>query len=286
MKTGSSSSRSSNDSKGVRAIEPIPIVRPSTYLGRSPEGRDGETWQVAAIGSPRPVWLKLNSCRRQRIADLAASLVGRAIGLPIPKPVLVEVNFAHLPKESAWHGPPDVELFFGSQHAGKSPRTFSRILRDGDEQTTRALDRWDGIHACMTFDEWIANDDRHNGNLLYDPRTDGFWMIDHGRALTGDYWPIWGLDPKAETGNVLADAVRRGGTTDKLLAEIEKEANAILSDAQGVDWDSFDKAGALVRAIDPEVTAQDIRAFLVDRVELAVVMLMKKLGVRQLDLRP
>jgi hypothetical protein len=43
------------------------------------------------------------------------------------------------------------------------------------------LSRWAELPKACVFDEWIANEDRHDGNIL----TNGleFWLIDHGLAL-------------------------------------------------------------------------------------------------------
>jgi len=45
---------------------------------------------------------------------------------------------------------------------------------------------------AAAFDEWVANADRHNGNLLMGT-TGEVWLIDHSHAFTGDTWTAAGL---------------------------------------------------------------------------------------------
>ncbi|WP_218102555.1 hypothetical protein [Rhodococcus sp. 1139] len=38
--------------------------------------------------------------------------------------------------------------------------------------------------GMLAFDYWVRNEDRHAGNVLFDPRL-GIWLIDHESALAG-----------------------------------------------------------------------------------------------------
>lgn len=286
MKTGSFSKKSSRDLNELIPLEPIPTARVSVFYGRSDEGRDGEIWRVNLVGSPRPAWVKLHDDARHTIADLVAAQVGRAIGMPIPKPYLAKVDLLRVPEGSAWRGQHGLRLFFASQHAGVRSRSFARILRGNDETMLRAIQSWAGFTATMIFDEWIANDDRNNGNMLYDPHNDGFWLIDHGRALTGDHWPLWGLDdPTLETGNMLVDGLRNSSMLTKLDTDgIAHESNMQMNCAAHVDWSMLDM-NSHIQTLDPAISPDAIRRFLTERVVHTTRLLMGKLGLPELDLQ-
>ena len=55
----------------------------------------------------------------------------------------------------------------------------------------------------MTFDEWIANRDRNQGNLLLGAPGE-VWLIDHGHAFTGPNWLPSDLDPAVAVRNEIA----------------------------------------------------------------------------------
>lgn len=98
------------------------------------------------------------------IIEIVCALLGRAIDLPIPRPLIVN---------DEKHG-----ILFGSQDEGHPDLKHSLIPQD---MIMGFLSRWAELPKASVFDEWIANYDRHGGNIL----TNGleFWLIDHGLAL-------------------------------------------------------------------------------------------------------
>lgn len=283
MKNGPCSKVSSTDLSAPIELEPIPITQVSSFFGKSEEG-SGETWRASLMGSPNPAWVKLDDNPRRTIADLVCAQVGRAMGLPIPKPFLVHVQPEDIPADSAWHGRTSACYCFASRHEGKNPQTFARLLTGNDAAARVAISRWSGLHATMIFDEWIANDDRHNGNMLYDPEGNGFWLIDHGRALTGDYWPLWGLDdPAVTTGNMLADAISGPGDLTAMEAvEIARASNASMFCATRLQWQSMDMDRHIER-LDSGINPDTVRNFLVARIQHSTRLLMARIGHPQLD---
>lgn len=98
------------------------------------------------------------------IVEIVCALLGRAIDLPIPRPLIVS---------DEKHG-----ILFGSQDEGHPDLKHSLIP---SEMIMGFLSLWAELPKACVFDEWIANEDRHDGNIL----TNGleFWLIDHGLAL-------------------------------------------------------------------------------------------------------
>lgn len=141
--------------------------------------------------------------------ETACAMAGIEMGLPIPRPMLLH-----------WEG---AGFLFGSE-AIPHPTLQARLNQHADIAATLAT--WKQLPASATFDEWIANPDRHAGNLI----TDGagsFWLIDHGLAMRAD--PSQGIDNR-----LLAVAI--AGASDDLRQR--KLLNAIRSaetDANGVD---------------------------------------------------
>lgn len=102
---------------------------------------------------------------REILVECLRALLGRAMGLPIPRPMLLHDEA--------------LGLLFGSEelpHPDLKRAQLSLLLVE------TLLSRWDYLPSAIVFDEWIANPDRHGGNLLADG-VGGFWLIDHGLAL-------------------------------------------------------------------------------------------------------
>jgi hypothetical protein len=49
------------------------------------------------------------------------------------------------------------------------------------------LAEWNGLGDLYALDAWVANVDRHQGNLLFSG-DDQVWLIDHGHCFSGPRW--------------------------------------------------------------------------------------------------
>jgi len=103
------------------------------------------------------------------IIETFCALLGRALNLPIPEPLLVidEARQA---------------LVAGSIDVGY-PSLHQPVLTPYLPLLSALLAQWPELVPAACFDEWIANPDRHGGNLLFDGHA--FWLIDHGLAMRG-----------------------------------------------------------------------------------------------------
>ncbi len=134
-----------------------------------------------------PVWrgnVTLGSIRRQMYVkaveprtlavEVICAVVGRAIGLPIPRPGLVQVNRGVLPRIS------EPTVFLGSESVD-NPDLKLWLRRDHDA-TLAQLSGWAKLIDAGCFDEWTGNADRHGGNILYGGGSN-FVLIDHSEAM-------------------------------------------------------------------------------------------------------
>lgn len=109
--------------------------------------------------------------------EVLCSLLGRAIGIDTPEPLIVKVEANH----------PDIpnngeQLFFGTEDC-ESP-SFSRFMTNNKSNEEQLLN-YEKLHEIVSFDELIANTDRHSGNILFDGVEYNF--IDHGRTFPPDF---------------------------------------------------------------------------------------------------
>lgn len=104
--------------------------------------------------------------------EITCAVLGRLLSLPIPEPVLLldEHN----------------KIFFGSVDADY-PSFTQYIENSSDQGVSNALAAWPLLNKASYFDELIAMDDRHNGNLLYNG--EDFILIDHESAIPSGLSP-------------------------------------------------------------------------------------------------
>ena len=140
---------------------------------------------------------------RQLVNELICSTLGRLVCLPVPEGFLVRATAGDLPESGilAKHG--GEALIFASADVGR-PSLKRRLTEDGAQFLSSLLATWKQWDSASIFDEWIANPDRHPGNLLIEG-PDKVWLIDHGHALTGPGWTAADLVPERSVRNQLAD---------------------------------------------------------------------------------
>lgn len=125
------------------------------------------------------VYAKLIDAREICIEAFCA-LLGRQLGIPIPKPFLILADSSSLPIVP----PGQNALMFGSEDADfPSFRRYANC-----KQAYTRLQNFKSTLDVGVFDEWIANHDRNIGNILYDGGNE-FLFIDHGLAIPKEMDP-------------------------------------------------------------------------------------------------
>ncbi|MBB4863326.1 lambda repressor-like predicted transcriptional regulator [Pseudomonas nitritireducens] len=265
-------------------IEAVLEAEVITFLGRESEGRDSETFKVELLDEKDKTevgYVKLTADPRKVIAELAASQVGRALGMNIPRPYVALVDTAEIPEEFQSkffnRGP---MLCFASRQAGYMSYSLERAFKTPPDEHHSIIARQFNLNGTIVFDELVANTDRNLGNVIYAPDSKQVWLIDHGRALTGEYWEFWGLDdPGVSVTNDLAQGCSAWdeGRRRSLLATAQK----VVASCATLCMDDLDKEGHYAK-IDSTTDRQKIADFLKERIQHTVPLLCKRLQIAQL----
>lgn len=140
---------------------------------------------------------------RQLVNELICATLGRSVGLPVPEGFLVRATASDLPESDRLAKHSGEALIFASADIGR-PSLKRRLTEDGEQFLAGLLTTWKQWDAASIFDEWIANPDRHPGNLLIEG-PDKVWLIDHSHAFTGPGWTAEDLAPGRAVRNQVAD---------------------------------------------------------------------------------
>jgi hypothetical protein len=189
----------------------MPTVELATVLlGAEPfkENNANETFRGPVLTSDNETRLAIikDLNLTQLCNELLAHGLARQFGLPVPDCYLGLANSGVLDTTKAPMTSDGSRLVFVSIDT-KVPNITYRI-RHADHASKASLfdeiGKWSELGSLYAFDAWIANVDRHPGNLLFGGN-DEFWLIDHGHSFTGPNWQINQLDPTSEYHNRLAE---------------------------------------------------------------------------------
>lgn len=268
------------------SLEAIDVAEVVTLLGRMSEGNDGETYKAELLTSADHSvtgYVKLSTDSRKLIAELVTAQVGRALGLRIPRPFIAILDTADLREEfSSAYADQGFMVCYASEQAGKRSYSLERGLNKPSKALRIAVENQFDLAGTVALDELVANDDRHLGNIIYTPGSHEFWLIDHGRALTGTYWALWGLDdPAISVRNQLADtgAPRWDQAKRKVIID---EARNLVTKCSFLCLDELDRDGHFAK-IDPATDRQEIIGFLRERIHHTVPLLCNRLQMGHLS---
>jgi hypothetical protein len=143
---------------------------------------------------------------KQLANELLAALLAKHIGLPIPRPILAVTSAADL---AAKHGPKIAgeHLVFASSDEGAQSALL--MINGGNLEIARLRElllAWSSLPQAISFDTWIANGDRHHGNLLI--KNGQPCLVDHSHAFTGPNWNASTLAATPQVKNQLALTLR------------------------------------------------------------------------------
>lgn len=192
---------------------PVPVNLATVLPGAVPfsEGNINETFRGQILlpdGTTRDAVLKdLDS--RQLVNELLASLLAKATGLPTPDAYLGLVRAGELDVSKGPALTDGNRLVFASADV-KVPNVTFQLTEAagmiGKKGVVARVANWPKLGDLYAFDAWIANTDRHPGNLLLSA-SDEIWLIDHGHSFTGPNWEPTDLVPDASYPNRLTEWV-------------------------------------------------------------------------------
>jgi hypothetical protein len=260
-------------------LSKVPFDRVSTWLGLEPEGKDGETWKVWLLNNAKThSYVKIPNNPISIISELAAAQVGRAINIKIPSPYIVYIDPGEIPEDSRFHGK-NITLGFGSSSCGENSKSFERLINTGQESI---LNDWNDMEQTLIFDEWIANTDRNLGNLIYDPATKNYWLIDHGRAFA-DLNSLFAQDNITNHSiSVNNDLVNQFKNCDIAYAnKLQRLSNQLMIKCRQIELDQldFDDHYARVNGI---ITKTQLSNFLIRRIHHTTELICHKIGFRMM----
>ncbi|KIC48390.1 HipA family kinase [Tateyamaria sp. ANG-S1] len=210
--------------------------------------------------------------------ELVAHSLARDVGLPIPDCYLGLARSDVLTATKAPTTPDGSRLVFVSVDV-KVPNVTYRWT-GSDEAGRKALQdqivKWGDLGHLYAFDAWVANVDRHPGNLLFGGQNE-FWLIDHGHCFTGPEWQANQLDPSVEYRNKLSEWL-----THVLTLE-QKRQRATEVRKFGADIDGFDATetskNSRITDLLPLQSVDALKGFLENRTAMVPVHASKALGV-------
>ncbi len=196
--------------------------------------------------------------------ELVSFVLARHLSLPIPDLLLAQVEPAHLPVAKGPLTRDGRRLVLASVDVNVPSITF-RYTNEipGRARLLGAITAWSPLGRLYGFDSWIANVDRHPGNLLFGSGAEA-WLIDHGHAFTGPGWIGAELDPAGTYRHRLAEWLTSHLTVDGREMRA-RQAAALEADLKLVDIDEAISAAHADRLL----TSDDLgalRSFLVARV--------------------
>lgn len=212
---------------------------------------------------------------RQLVNELICSTLGRSVGLPVPEGFLVRATASDLPESGILAKHDGEALIFASADVGR-PSLKRRLTESGAQFLDSLLTTWKRWDVVSIFDEWIANPDRHAGNLLIEG-PDRVWLIDHSHALTGPGWTAADLVPERAVRNQVADKCFSRLTLPERMAVRAKAAQ--LSSVFGlVPPDSALAACYATHLLSPS-DLEAVRTFVGDRVSKLFDLASARLGI-------
>lgn len=117
---------------------------------------------------------KLNNT--QLLIEIMTALIGREQKLPIPEPVIA-------------YNKERTEVWFASIDVKHPDLAYHLIIKRNNIENNlnnkaifKKLAEWNYLDQACVFDQWIANNDRNIGNILFNGK-DQFYLIDHNLAM-------------------------------------------------------------------------------------------------------
>lgn len=215
---------------------------------------------------------------RQLANELLVSVLARRAGLPTPDAYLALVRGNDLPVVRGPSLPDGNRLVFASVDV-KVPNVTFRLRGAPAEQQgglVAEILQWAGLGGLYGFDAWVANVDRHPGNLLFGSK-DQVWLIDHGHCLSGPMWTPEDLMEDGEYNNRLAEWLTVRMSLEQKQIRLA-EANTLANALPAIDVNEATSA-SLVAGILPDADIAAAKTFLRGRIGNVPNHASKALGI-------
>lgn len=166
-----------------------------------------------------PAYIK--KCKKDEyvIIEIISALIGIHLDLPIPRPILIKVEPNH-PEIAV----SDVTYLFGSEQSDLP--CFEREINDTSLRDELII-KYKNLPLLSSFDELIANPDRHGSNILYDG--ENFRFIDHELAFAKTQDPRLEINDILKTETLLDIIKHHKGTNEVFIHDFMNKIKAVLT---------------------------------------------------------
>jgi hypothetical protein len=216
--------------------------------------------------------------RIQLCNELMAFELARHVKLPIPdcyiglvRPGILSVTKGPVLDDGA-------RLVFVSADVKVPNLTHRLTSTDVTGQFTLLAEvaNWPDLGKLYAFDAWIANIDRHQGNLLFGGLGEA-WIIDHGHSFTGPTWSPADLDPSREVDSKLEHWMTPQLSDDQ-RSKRSLEAVSVQNSIAGFEADSSAKC-CRVSELLPVDSLRALKSFVEGRAANVALSASRALGV-------
>ena len=256
------------------AIELGNVVPGATLLGQDSGINETFVGHIDCTNQRYKAYIKvLND--KQLVNELLANTLGRLLNLPIPRGFLLRVKPSDLPESNLLKNFNQEALVFGSQ-ALKYPSLARKYRGDSIEVIKWLKANFKILDETIIFDDFVANVDRNQGNLLVDGGGD-VWLIDHGSCFTGSNWDAQHLIADGKYNNLMADAFIGNMTLSERI-KLKNKAS-MFCDALG----KVDKRETInscyINQIIPATELGALESFVIERVAHIVSIVSERVGI-------
>lgn len=201
---------------------------------------------------------------RTLAVEVMCAVLGRTLGLPMPRPALVMAHPETLPVLDR------PTVFFGSESV-ENP-DLKQWLSNDAENTAHHLLNWAKLLDAGCFDEWVANADRHGGNILYGGGKN-FALIDHSEAM-----PSYLKANEPASSNLLL-SFNAGSKKEIIIDHIYTRAK--ISTSSYSQTHIYQAVLDVIADLSGQQTVDELTAFLSQRTHDLLALIARRIGHKQ-----
>lgn len=216
-------------------------------------------------------------------AELVCSVIGRALGLPVPEPFIITIGRGVLTGSGVVDATTEFSYAFASEDVGGG--TFAQLMRGDSAFANGLLRSWKHLVPLAAFDEWLANTDRNLGNILY--VANSLWLIDHADAFGGSARKLFSLTELTSDAfsNKVGQMIELGFSAGERLQHLDAAKQWLLQPASALSIDQAISCAGLGRW-QTAAEQTELIDFVTHRLTLTHTLLCNRLGHPQLALPP
>lgn len=279
--------QSANEDQWKVEYAPVRLLTLEMGATRVPREREAEKQDELWLGEardpfnpdtdiPTSIYLRLAS-PNPLVAELVCGIFAHHLGLPSPEVFVILIEPGHL-KDSKICPPNQRALAVATRDLGG--RSFSQLLRSNSQTAINMIKKWEHLLPITIFDEWVANTDRNQSNILYTAQA--LHIIDHAEAFGGstrDLFPLADIT-KTPFANKIFDFLEKN--PDAIEVTLEKIKRWLAETAGTLDINAAVLSAGILRWQTNE-EQNELLDFVKQRLLVTYSLLCNRLGHPQLN---